>query len=394
MAGFERVPRPAYQLALSLPLLVGAGLLLRTFYNLQHINVGFEKDHILTFQVDALSAGYVESRQFKLFSDLLSQVRSTPGVRAATFSNNGLFTGNDSRDDIDVEGYIPKAKEDRHSRYEHVGPAFFSTLGIPIRLGREINDHDGTSSLKVCVINEAFAKMFFAKRNPLGLHVTQKFGNDRNTFDIVGVAADSRQNVLRGAIEPRFYVPASQPTFSLDSAVYEVRTRGNPLQVVAAVRKSILSVNSQLVITDIRPLLVIIDQRITQDRILGRLSAVFGVVGLLLAAIGLYGVLSYAVGRRTGEIGIRKALGAPEQIVIFMIMRETGWLLAIGFVAGLALTFPTIRLISSRLYGLAPTDPAALVFAVVLLAMVALLAAWLPAHRASRIDPLVALRYE
>ena len=384
----------AGQLALSLPLLVGAGLLLRTFYNLQHINIGFERDHILSFQVDAVSAGYAEPRQFKLFSDLLSQVQSVPGVHAATFSNDGLFTGNDSGDNIDVEGYVPKGREDRHSRYEHVGPAFFSTLGIPIRLGREIDARDGPSNLKVCVINEAFARLFFARRNPLGLHVTQKFGNDRHTFEIVGVAADSRQNALRGEIVPRFYVPASQPTFALDSAVYEVRTMGDPLQLVAAVRKSILSVDSQLTVSNVRPLTVMINQQITQDRVLGRLSTAFGVVGLLLAAIGLYGVLSYAVGRRTGEIGIRKALGAPEQAVIFMIMRETGWLLAIGFVAGLALTFPTIRLISSRLYGLAPTDPSRSVSAIVLLAVVALLAAWLPAYRASRIDPLVALRYE
>jgi predicted permease len=384
----------AGQLALSLPLLVGAGLLLRTFYNLQQVNIGFEKEHILTFEVDALSAGYAGAQQFRLFSDLLSQLRSVPGVRAATFSNNGFFTGNDSRDNIDVEGYIPKGKEDRRSRYEHVGPSFFSTLGIPLRLGREISDRDRMSGDKVCVINEAFAGTFFAGRNPLGLHVTQKFGNDRNTFDIIGVVADSRQNKLRGEVEPRFYVPAAQPIFPLDSVVYEVRTRGDPLTVMAAVRKSIRSVNSELMMTDVRPLMALIDQRITQDRLLGRLSTVFGIVGLLLAAIGLYGVLSYAVGRRTGEIGIRKALGAPEQVVILMILRETGWLLAIGFGAGLALTVAAVRLISNRLYGLAPTDPAALVSAIVLLAIVALLAAGVPAYRASRIDPLVALRHE
>lgn len=384
----------ASQLALSLPLLVGAGLLLRTFYNLQHVNIGFEKDHLLTLNVDAASAGYREANQFSLFSDLLTELRSIPGVRSATFSNNGFFTGNDTRDDIDVEGYVPKKREDRHSRYEHVGPNFFSTLGIPIRLGREITDRDSTSGYKVCVINEAFAKTFFPGRNPLGLHVTQKFGNDRNTFEIVGVVADSRQNQLRGAVETRFYVPAAHPTFPLDSVVYELRTVGDPVRVIAAARKRILSVNSQLTITDASPLAAMMDQRITQDRILGRLSTVFGIAGLLLAAIGLYGVLSYAVSRRTGEIGIRKALGACEQGVILMIMRETGWLLAIGFGIGAALTIAAMRLISSRLYGLAPTDPLALVSAVVLLGAVALLAAWLPAYRASRIDPLVALRYE
>ena len=207
-----------------------------------------------------------------------------------------------------------------------------------------MSDRDRTSGNKVCVINEAFAKTFFAGRSPLGLHVTQKFANDRNTFEIVGVAQDSRQNDLRGEIKPRFYVPAAQPIFPLDSVAFEVRTTGDPIRLTAAVRKSILSVNPNLTITDVTRLTAIIDQRITQDRILGRLSTVFGIVALLLAAIGLYGVLSYSVGRRTSEIGIRKALGAPEQKVILMIMRETGWLLAIGFGGGLALTVVAIRL--------------------------------------------------
>jgi ABC-type antimicrobial peptide transport system permease subunit len=153
-------------------------------------------------------------------------------------------------------------------------------------------------------------------------------------------------------------------------------------------------VNSDIEIGDITPLTGIIDRRLTQDRLLGRLSTVFGIVGLLLAAIGLYGVLSYAVGRRTGEIGIRKALGARERRLVLMILRETSWLLVIGFGAGLLLTLATVRLINSRLYGLAPTDPVAPISAMLLLAFVAFVAAWLPAHRASRIDPLVALRHE
>jgi predicted permease len=315
-------------------------------------------------------------------------------VRAATFSNNGFFTGNDSRDSVDVEGYVAKGKEDRHSRYEHVGPNFFSTLGIPLRLGREITDRDTPRSPRVCVINEAFAKRFFAGRNPLGLHVTQKFGNDRNTCEIVGVVADSRQNDARREIPTRFYVPAAQPITSLDSVVYEIRTVGDPRAKIAAVRKIVESVNSDLEIGNVLPLTAIIDRRITQDRLLGRLSTVFGIVGLLLAAIGLYGAISYAAGRRTSEIGLRKALGAPEQGLVLMIMRETGWLFAIGLGAGLGLTLGTIRVLSSRLYGLAPTDPVTLASAIVLLAFVAFVAAWLPAYRISRVDPLVALRHE
>jgi predicted permease len=384
----------AGQLALSLPLLVGAGLLLKTLYNLQHVNIGFEKEHVFTFNVDLGSSGYVESQRFSVLSNLLDRVRSTPGVHAATFSHNGLFGGGDSGDAIDVEGYVPKGREDGHSRYEHVGPDFFSTLGVPMRMGREIGRRDEIPGNKICVINQAFAKTYFAGRNPIGLHVTQKFGNDRNTFEIVGVADNLRQNGLRGEVEHRFYVSAVEPIFPLDSATFEVRTIGDASSVMGAVRKNLLSANSALTIDDFNLLPDLINQRISLDRVLGRLSTVFGIVGLLLAAIGLYGVLSYAVGRRTGEIGIRKALGAPEQAVIWMILRETTGLVLIGFAIGLALTAAGTRLINSRLYGLASTDPTAISSAILVLAAVALLASWIPAYRASRVDPLTALRHE
>ncbi|MEX2264958.1 MAG: ABC transporter permease [Bryobacteraceae bacterium] len=382
------------QVALSLPLLVGAGLLLRTLHNLRQVDLGYAKERLLIVEVDAETAGYQEPRRLAFFQQLLERVHAAPGVRTATYSNNGLFSGSDSGDQIAVEGYTPQGNNDRGSRYNHVGPNYFSTLGIPLLVGREITERDQPSSNKVCVINEAFAKRFFAGRNPLGMHVTQIYANQRNTFEIVGVARDSRGNNLRGDVEHRFYVPVTQPIFALDSASFAIRTVAEPSSVIAGVRRAILSWDPNLPITVARPLGELVDERMVQDRLLARLSIAFGVVALLLAAIGLYGVLSYGVARRTNEIGIRKALGAQHRAVMAMILRETGLLLVVGLIAGIALSAAGMRLIASRLYGLAPTDPVALGVAIAVLAGVALVAAWVPAYRASRVDPLVALRCE
>jgi predicted permease len=382
------------QLALSLPLLIGAGLLLQTLRNLQRVDLGYPKERLLMLRIDAQTAGYEESRRLTLFQQLLERVRTVPGVLAASYSNNGLFLGSDNGDEIVVEGYIPKSDSDRGSRWDQVGPNYFSTLGIRRLVGREITERDLQSGKRVCVINEAFAKRFFTGRNPLGLHITQIYGNQRNTFEIVGVVGDSRQGRLRGEVEHRFYVTAAQPISPLSEAGFAVRTAADPSSVIAAVQRAILAEEPNLPITVARPLGELIDERMVQDRLLAQLSTAFGVVALLLAAIGLYGVLSYGVARRTNEIGIRKALGAQHSAVMAMILRETGLLLVLGLVTGAAASAVGLQLITSRIYGLAPTDPLAFAAAIAALTGVALAAAWLPAYRASRVDPLVALRYE
>jgi predicted permease len=382
------------QLALSLPLLVGAGLLLRTLSNLQQADLGFPKESLLTVRVDAEAAGYEAERQAAAIDQLLARIRAVPGVRVATYSNNGLFGGGDSGDQIEVEGYTRKGNDDRGSRYDQVGPGYFSTLGIPVRLGREITEADRAGGLMVCVINETFAKRFFEGRNPIGLHVSQIYANTRKTYQVVGVVQDSRQNRIRGEIEHRFYVPATQPAAEISAITFAIRPAANASGVMASVREVVRQAEPGMVITSARTLTESVDRRLVQDRLLARLSFAFGAVALVLAAIGLYGVLSYGVARRTNEIGIRKALGAQHGTVIAMILRETGWLLALGLIAGSALAAAALRLIASRLYGLAATDPIAFASALVLLSIVAGLAAWLPAWRASRVDPLVALRYE
>jgi predicted permease len=380
------------QLALSLPLLVGAGLLLRTLFNLQQTDLGYPKENLLLVRVDTRSGGYAEHEALPLFEQLLERIRQAPGVRVAAYSANGVFIGADSGDDIEVEGYTGKAE--RNARYDHVGADYFSTLGIPILLGRPITAQDHPAASRVCVINETFARRFFEGRSPIGLHVTQVFGPQRTTYRIVGVARNSRANRLRGDIEARFFVPIAQPINVRRTAAFMLRTNGAGAAMIGEVRRIIQQAAPALAITVARPVAELVDERMVQDRLLARLSVGFGIIGLVLAAIGLYGVLSYGVARRTNEIGIRKALGAQHHTLIGMLLRETGVLLVAGLLAGAGLSALTIQLISARLYGLAPTDPTALAIATGLLALVALTATAVPAWRASRIDPLVALRHE
>ncbi|BDC49047.1 hypothetical protein F183_A13630 [Bryobacterales bacterium F-183] len=383
------------QVALSLPLLAGAGLLMQTLRNLQNVDVGYARQELLMMRLDLQTAQYADPHLQPLLARLTDRFRAVPGVRAVSYSNAGMFLGSDSSDEIQVEGFTPSGSEDDSgSRYDHIGPGFFSTLGIPIVLGREINASDRAGSKPVCVINEAFAKRFFAGRNPLGLHITQIFGNQRNTYEVVGVAKNSRKRSLRGDIEHRFFVPSAQPIDPARFVTFAVRTVGPPNRVITDLRRAVQAEDPKIPIGTTRSIDDILDERLSQDRLMTRLSIAFGAVALLLAAIGLYGVLSYGVARRTNEIGIRKALGAQNTAVMSLILRETGVLLALGTVAGIALSIALLRLIASRLYGLAPADPMTLTVSVVVLALVAFSAAWLPAARASRVDPLTALRQE
>jgi predicted permease len=384
------------QLALSLPLLVGAGLLARTLVNLQRVDLGYAREGLVTISLDLDAAGYGPAPLAEALSALVARVRAVPGVASATLSNNGLFSGSDSSDGIEVEGYTRSGNgnADRGSRYDAVGPGYFAMLGVPVVLGREIVESDRAGGAQVAVINEAFAKQFFAGRNPIGLHLTQSYAERRNTYRIVGVVRDSRQNRLRGPIEHRFYTPMTQPPNAIGSAVLIVRPRGDGAAVLGAVQRVVQQAEPRMVIAGAGALEASIDRRLGQDRMMAQLSIAFGVVAGLLAAIGLYGILAYGVARRTQEIGLRKALGAGQATLMLMILRETGSLLLAGLVVGGALSVAAAQYIASRLYGLSPADPASFAAAVAILAAVAALAAWLPAWRAARVDPLIALRTE
>ena len=312
---------------------------MRTLFNLQRVDLGYPKDNLLTARVDGQAAGYDPVRQAAAFEELLARIRAVPGVRLATYSNNGIFGGSDNGDQIVVEGYAPKGPDDNGSRYDQIGPGYFSTLGVPVLLGREIAEQDLAAGRAVCVINETFAKKFFEGRNPIGLHVTQTYAEERHTYEVVGVVRDSRQNRLRGNIEHRFYVPASAPAASISAVTFIVRPQGDGTAPLADVRRIVQQTEPKMVVLRAGTVADAIDLRIAQDRLLARLSIAFGLVALLLAAIGLYGVLSYGVARRTNEIGIRKALGAQHSALIGMVLRETSWLVFLGLVAGGAASF-------------------------------------------------------
>jgi ABC-type antimicrobial peptide transport system permease subunit len=249
----------------------------------------------------------------------------------------------------------------------------------------------------VCVINETFAKRFFDGRNPIGLHVTQSYADSRHTYEVVGVVRDSRQNQLRDEIETRFYTPISRSAARVDGRVsgltFIIRQQSDR-PVLADVREAVQRMEPNMPITRSSMLIEAVDRRIVQDRMLAQLSIAFGIVAVVLAAIGLYGILSYNIARRTNEIGIRKALGAQHGMLIGMIARETGWLVLAGLLLGGALSAAAVRVISSRLYGLSPGDPVTFAVAVAALTVVAALATWFPAWRTTRVNALVALRYD
>jgi predicted permease len=383
------------QLALSLPLLVGAGLLVRTIYNLQHVELGFPAERLLLVRVDSREAGYDAARSHSLFRQLRGEFQRIPGVRAASFSSLGLFSGGNSVSGIEVDGYAPKEDSDRHSALDVVGPGYFSTLSVPIILGREILESDHPGAPKVAVINEAFAKRFFDGLNPIERRITSIGDDTRTTYQVVGVAKNARtQKPLRGDVEPRYFVAAEQSPSSVKSPIFLIRTASGTAPVLAAVRQTIQRVDAALPIIHAESIEEQMAPLTAQDRTTAQLVVVFGCVALTLAAIGLYGVLSYGIARRKGEIAIRIALGARPGRVISMILGETIGLVVTGLAAGAGLAYAGSHLITSQLYGVAPNDPITLTLAVGLLMLVAVSAAYPPARRASRQDPMVALRQE
>jgi len=383
------------QIALSVMLLIGAGWFLRTLRNLENVDLGYAREKLILVDVDFVSAGYSGERLPAVYQAVRDRLAAIPGVRAVTYSGNGLFSGSESGDRISVEGYTPQKRGDAHARFDEVGPGYFRGVGIPLLLGRDIDERDVAASESVCVVNESFAKFYFGGRNPIGKHVTDEFPDTRKTFAIVGVARDARDHSLRGEINRRFYLAARQPLGEYAPEMnYEIRTVGDPAAVQAAARRQILAFDPAIPINGVRTLNALLDGTLRQERIIAQLSTVFGGVALLLAALGLYGVLSYAVARRTNEIGIRMALGAERGAVIRMILRETAVLILIGLAAGVPASLACARLIESKLFGLKPADPITLGAALAVMIAVAVFAGYVPARRASKVDPLVALRYE
>lgn len=388
----------AAQVALSLPLLVGAGLFLATLDRLQKQDLGFKQDHVLEVGIDASIAGYRPAQLESLYRALLDRVNAVPGVRAASLSLYSPMSHENWSGQVSVEGYTPPPHRAADSQWVWVGPRYVETAGMTLLLGRDLGPRDTAAAPRVAVVNESFVRSYLARQNPIGRHFSMEVpARDRKyEFEIVGVVKDFKFNDPRQDYWPVAFLPLVQADMPRAgyAAYLEVRTAAEPAGMASAIRQAIQSVDKNLPVTGIRTLAEQVAESLNRERLIARLSAFFGLLALLLACLGLYGVVSYAAVRRTSEIGIRMALGARQADIVGMVLREALLLVAIGAAAGLFASLGLSRFVASQLYGIQPTDPRTLAAAAALLLAVAASAAYIPARRASRVPPMTALRTE
>jgi predicted permease len=385
----------AFQVALSLVLLVGAGLLTATFWKLAGQDPGFDRSSVLLVGVDLRTAGYSQNRLAAAYEEILAGLRALPGVRSAGYSMTTPIAGMFWSEDIRVDGYTPKERDDAQLFMNRVSPAFFETLGTPLLAGRNFNAHDSKNAPPVAIVNETAAKRFFPGASPIGKGYRIE-GSDAKLgpfIEIIGVVKDSKYADMRERIKPVGYVPVSQETEMPPQYTFSLRIAGSPSASIPAVKKTFEAINKNINL-EFTTFAAQVDQSLNRERLLATLSGFFGILALLLAAIGLYGVMSYTVARRRNEIGIRMALGAEQKVILRMVLREVFVLVAVGMAAGFAAAAASTRLIASMLFDLAPGDPATLTVAGTTLLIVAALAGYLPARRAAKLDPMTTLREE
>jgi predicted permease len=383
------------QVALSLILLIGATLLARSLENLKSFYPGFNKENVLLVSVNPAVLGYSETQSRALYQTLLERIAVLPGVRTTSFSMDAPLSGVYSSTELKVEGNkVQSGRELKPVGINIVGPAYFKTLQTPILLGRDFTAADQSTAPRVAVINETAAHDYFGDTNPLGRRIgIPGWVGDPSWLEIVGVVKDARQSDLRQAPTAMAYVPLFQSSVPA-GVTFEIRTIGNPASITTAVLHAFAQIDSRLPVFHIRTLREQVDDSLVEERLVTSLSGVFGILAVLLACIGLYGLMTYAVNRRTNEIGIRMALGAERKEIARMILRETLLLVLTGLVIGIPGAFGAAQFIRSQLYGLQPGDPLTIAAAALLMTVIAVFAAYLPARRASRVDPIVALRYE
>src|SRR5579859_6675304 len=384
----------AGQVAFTLLLLAGAFLFTRTLWNLRNQSLGLRTENVITFAISPILNGYDTPRSIALIDQLRARMAAVPGVRAVGTSELGTLTGNDMGSNVTIEGSKDLSAEDSHINYDPVSPGYFSTLGVPLLSGREFNEGDGPGKTKVAIISEAMAKKYFVGRNPLGLHFAFGSGNDvKPDIEIVGVVKDVKQGHVRDADLPFIYLPYAQRPILREMTFYTY-TQQDPLLAVSALRSTVRDLDANLPIFGIKTMERVVDEDLFGERMVAALSATFGTLAALLAAMGIYGVLAYLVVQRTREIGIRMALGAETVHVRFLIVKEVGAMVLLGVAVGLPLAYGLARLSESLLFGVHAGDPAVYALGLGLIAVIALAACYLPARRATRVDPLVALRYE
>lgn len=381
------------QVALSLVLLVGAGLMLKTFAKLATLDTGFDKNQVLLIRVDPRYASVPLDRRLPLYQELQQRLGAIPGVRSASFADITPISGSFSNQIVHVEGYVPKSRKDLVVWTNSISPGFFATMETPLIAGRDFNEHDTLHSPLVAVINESMASKFFG--SPLRA-VGKTFRNGWNEISppiqIIGVVKDTKYTSLRAEGEAIAYYPLSQLP-PMRWANFVLRANGPAASLIPSVKAAVSEVNHDISL-QFRTLALQVDESLGRERLLATLSGFFGALALALAAIGLYGVMSYNVARRRNEIGIRMALGAERARVLGMVLGEVAILIVAGLGVGLAVAVSSTRLLASFLYRLEPNDPTTLVTACVVLAVSAVVAGLLPARRAAKLDPMTALREE
>ncbi len=381
------------QVALSLVLLIGAGLFVRTLQNLKSQDLGFDRDHVLLIWTAPNHAGRQGAPLASLFETVQERISSLPGVRSASPTSFGILGGMGGSPVANVEGYTPKPDEDRWVRWSLVSPGFFDTVGVRRLLGRDFTAHDTETAQRVAIINETMARHYFGEQNPVGKH----FGMRRDAgtpIEIVGVVRDAKYASLRDKQQRMIYIPYRQDLAHLFEMCVTVRLAGNLPGLAGRIRDELRSIDRSLPILKIDAIEEQLNDSLVEERLVAVLSGFFALLAVLLACLGLYGVMSYMATRRTNEIGIRLALGASSGEVLGMVLRESMLLVASGIAIGVPVTIALTRLISARLFGVSASDPLTIALATSLLLAVAALAGFLPARRAAKVDPMVALRYE
>lgn len=384
------------QVALSLLMLAGSGLFLRTLLNLRSLDLGFRTANLLLFRVDAPLAGYKAGQAVQIYGQLRERLAAVPGVAGAVIAESSLLTGNTPRNTIRIEGYQPLEGTQMSAFFNSVSEGFFESLGMPILEGREFTAADVAAAPKVAVVNERFARHYFGGESPIGRRLEYhdyRYQQRGEAAVIVGVVRDGRASYLRDESERSVYVPYRQVS-GIGAVTFYLRTGLEAEAMIQTLRRETGRAFPGLAVVEPRLIQMQVEELVAGERVVATLCLAFGVLATLLAAVGLYGVMAWSVARRTHEIGIRLALGARPPAVLGMVLREVAWLAAAGVAAGVPTALVLARLVRSQLYGLAPHDPLTFAGAALLVSAVALLAGFLPARRASRVDPLLALRYE
>jgi predicted permease len=380
------------QIALSLALLVCAGLFIRSLANLTRVDLGLTTENVITFAIAPGRNGYPTERTSALFEQVEEELSVLPGVAGVTAANVPILSGSSSGNDVSVEGFELGPDTDANARVNRIAPEYFSTLGVPLLAGREFTAADDSASAKVAIVNEAFAEKFGLGRDVVGKRMREGRSGELDV-EIVGLVQNTKYAQVKDPFPAAFFTPyRANP--SLRVMTYYVRTTADPTELMRGIPAIIARVDPNVPVEEIKTLERQVAENLVLERMIGRMSAAFALIATLLAAIGLYGVLAYTVAQRTREIGLRMALGAAAEQVRAMVLRQVSRMIGVGIVAGLVLAFALGRLGRTLLYELEAHDPVVMVSVTLLLALIAFAAALVPALRASRVEPMKALRYE